>query len=72
MLAAELLDQIVPFDTAHAGLAAKLFNATGRRRGTMADCMIAAAAIGDGAKLATSNPRDFLRMESSGLEVVGP
>jgi predicted nucleic acid-binding protein len=47
--------------------AAKLFNAGGRRRGTFADCLIAAAALRAGAMLATSNPTDFRRFEKAGL-----
>ncbi len=54
---------------ADARLAAKLFNATGRRSRTFADCMIAACAIRNGTKLATSNHADFLPFVPHGLSL---
>ena len=50
-----------------AAIAARLFNGTGRRRGTMVDCMIAATALAEEAAVATSNPDDFRRFEAFGL-----
>ena len=47
-----------PFLAADAGLAARLFNQTGRRLRSLADCMIAAVAIRCGARLATNNVAD--------------
>jgi len=49
--------------------AARLFNLGGRRRGSHADCMIAASAIAAGAGLATRNPADFARSAPQGLRL---
>ncbi len=48
-------------------LAAQLFNRTGRRSRSLADCMVAAVAIGCGAKLATVNTSDFQPFIQHGL-----
>jgi len=48
-------------------LAAILFNQTGRRSRTLADCMIAAVAIRCNAKLATINASDFQAFVQHGL-----
>jgi predicted nucleic acid-binding protein len=66
---AELLGEPVPFDALDATLAAQLFNATGRRRGSLQDCMIAAVAIRSSASLATSNAIDFRRFVAHGLTI---
>jgi len=50
-----------------AALAAGLFNRTGRRSRSLADCMIAAVAIRCGAKLATLNTADFQPLVQHGL-----
>ena len=50
-----------------AVLAAGLFNQTGRRSRSLADCMIAAVAIPCGAKLATINLADFQPFAPHGL-----
>jgi predicted nucleic acid-binding protein len=60
---------IEPVTAADAALAADMFNKSGRRRGTLADCVIAAVAIRVGASLATENRNDFSRFVSFGLKL---
>ena len=55
------------FSEPDAVLAARLFNRTGRRSRSLADCMIAAVAIRCGAKLATINAADFQPFTAHGL-----
>lgn len=52
-----------------AETAARLFNESGRSRGSLIDCMIAAAARADGAPVATANTADFLRLSDLGVTV---
>ena len=52
---------------ADAELAAQIFNKTGRRSRTLADCMIAAVAIRCAARLATINTSDFQPFVQHGL-----
>lgn len=52
-----------------AETAARLFNESGRRRGSLTDCMIAAAALADGAAVATANPADFQRLHDFGVKL---
>ena len=44
-----------------------LFNATGRRSRTLADCQIAAVALRCGARDATGNAPDFIPLQKHGL-----
>jgi predicted nucleic acid-binding protein len=57
----------LPIDAEHA---ARLFNATGRRSRSFADCCIAAMAIRLQARLATSNRADFKALTAYGLALV--
>ena len=66
-IASAMVGQHSPFTEQTAVIAARLFNGSGRRRGTMVDCMIAATALVEEAAVATSNPDDFSRFESFGL-----
>jgi predicted nucleic acid-binding protein len=59
MLAALLLSPPVPFLASDAKMAAELFNKTGRRSRTLADCQIAAVAHRLNASIATANESDF-------------
>ena len=71
-MAAALIDEPEPLDAAAATVAARLFNETGRRRGSLPDCMIAATAIQADATLATSDITDFRRFEPLGLKLLKP
>ncbi len=64
---AVLAGGVLPFTLEQAEQASRLFHLTGRRRGSHADCMIAAAAISAGAPVATRNVRDFERFIPLGL-----
>jgi predicted nucleic acid-binding protein len=65
--AQQIFPQPEPFFAGDAVLAAGLFNQTGRRSRSLADCMIAAVAIRCGAKLATLNAGDFQPLVHRGL-----
>jgi predicted nucleic acid-binding protein len=69
-LAARVVPQRLPFEEQDAAFAARLFNQSGRRRGSLVDCMIAATALRHEAHLATNNPSDFRRLEATGLTVI--
>ncbi|MCY4276930.1 MAG: hypothetical protein OXE81_03695 [Gammaproteobacteria bacterium] len=66
-LARSIISELRPFNSEMCDLAASLFNDAGRRRGSLADCMIAATAIAEHAPLATCNQADFVAFRSSGL-----
>jgi predicted nucleic acid-binding protein len=59
-----------PFLVSDAHTSAKLFNATGRRSRSLADCQIAAIALRCDAGLATGNISDFTPFQSFGLTLV--
>lgn len=65
-LAERIVGEIVPLSAVGAATAARLFNAAGRRRGSLVDCMIAAAALGSDARIATANSEDFRRLRIAG------
>jgi len=69
-LAARIIQERPPFVDEDAAMTARLFNFSGRRRGSLIDCMIAAVALRVGASLATTNPEDFRRLEAAGLQLV--
>ena len=68
-LARQIFPQPEPFVAADAAMAASLFNQTGRRSRSLADCMIAAVAMRCGARLATLNAGDFQPLTSHGLNL---
>lgn len=68
-LARSVVGSIVPLSASAAERAAALFNTTGRRRGSMMDCLIAACAIEADVPIATSNHADFARFVPFGLHL---
>ena len=68
-MAAQIVGQCRDLTAGHAEVAARLFNETGRRRGSLSDCMIAAAALSDDAPVATTNVADFRRFGNSGVQL---
>lgn len=70
LVTAMLSDGILPFTAAHSREAARLYNATGRRRSMRIDAMVAAAALVSSAELATENTDDFAPFVPLGLRLV--
>ncbi|MCJ7627606.1 MAG: PIN domain-containing protein [Longimicrobiales bacterium] len=66
-LALRLVRTLIPVGTEEAREAARLFNASGRRRGSFQDCLVAATAIVGEVPLATANTVDFRRFLALGL-----
>jgi predicted nucleic acid-binding protein len=66
-LAEMLVPSPEPFLASDAYKAAELFNATGRRSRSLADCQIAAVALRCEARIATANEADFSSFQSQGL-----
>ena len=69
-LARRIVRRRIPVTDREARSAARLFNAAGRRRGSLAHAMIAATAILDDARLATVDTRDFAGWRDEGLELI--
>ena len=67
--AGEVVEQRHNFTEEQAVIASRLYNESGRRRGALPDCMIAATAILHRAALATANTADFRRLENSELKL---
>lgn len=64
-----MVGEPIPLTAEDASRAAELFNATGRRRGSLNDCMIAAIAMHAGAALATNDGTHFRRFVAFGLKI---
>lgn len=69
LLAGRIVGEPVPFSAVDGNTAAWLFNRSGRRRGSLVDCMIAAAAMNASAALATNDVAHFERFQDAGLEL---
>jgi len=70
-LATRIVSKRVAFLEEDSILSARLFNESGRRRGSLVDCMIAASALRAREPLATANAADFRRFATFGLTIVG-
>lgn len=70
--ARRLLPEPIPLTGPDAETAALLFNISGRRRGSIEDCLIAAVAMSSNAAVATTDIADFRRFEIEGLTVLTP
>ena len=68
--ATRVVSQRVAFLEEDSVVSARLFNESGRRRGSLIDCMIAASALRAGEPLATANVADFRRFAAYGLAIL--
>jgi predicted nucleic acid-binding protein len=64
-----LFPNVEPLLAVDAERGAELFNLTGRRARSLADCLIAAVAMRCGARVATGNRADFQPMTAHGLQL---
>lgn len=62
--------RILDFTAKEAEQASRLFHYTGRKRGSHADCMIAACAMTQDARVATRNIGDFEKFVPYGLKLL--
>lgn len=62
--------RVLDFSAKEAEQASRLFHYTGRKRGSHADCMIAAVAMTRDLRLATRNIRDFEKFVPYGLKLL--
>jgi predicted nucleic acid-binding protein len=69
-LAQIIIPAVEPFLAGDARKAAEMFNATGRRSRSLADCQIAAVALRCGVPIATENRSDFVPFQNYGLVLV--
>ena len=70
VMAERIVVERIAFGEQEAQQAARFFNASGRRRGSLGDCMIAATASQRNASLATLNRQDFECFMELGLRLV--
>ncbi|NBB78026.1 MAG: PIN domain-containing protein [Verrucomicrobia bacterium] len=61
--------RIMDLGRRNAETAAELYNSTGRRRGSTADCLIASVAIDSNAEMVTCNLADFALFVPHGLRL---
>jgi predicted nucleic acid-binding protein len=69
-LATRIVSRRVAFLEEDSVVSARLFNESGRRRGSLIDCMIAASALRAAEPLATANVADFRRFTAYGLSIL--